>query len=289
MSRLRRREEQAFYLFILPWILGFLLLTLGPMLISLYTSFTNWDGITAPRWNNFANYQIMFTMDDQFIHSAIVTGKYVLFAVPTSLIFALLLAALLCRNLPGSAFFQGLYYFPSIVSGVAVFMVWNYMFDPITGVINHLLSILGIQGPLWLASPDWSLPALVLMNLFFCGGQMLIFVAGIKQIPQEYYEAASIDGASGWVNFRKITVPMLIPMIIYNLITSIISTVQVFAQSFIMTGGGPAKSTYFMVYYLYETAFKFTDFGYASAMAWVIMVIILLFSLLVLKRNRDNS
>lgn len=281
-----KREELCFYLMILPWVAGFLCLTLGPMLFSFYTSFTNWDGILAPRWTGLANFKAMFTADDQFIQSLWLTVKYVLLAVPSSLIFALLLAALLCRDVPGAGFFQALYYFPSIVSGAAIFMVWNYMFDPVTGVINYLLSLLGINGPGWLSSPQWAMPSLIIMNLFFCGSQMLIFVAGIKQISPSYYEAAMMDGAGPVKCFFKITMPMLVPLIVFNLIMNMISSIQVFAQSFVMTSGGPAKSTYFYVYYLYETAFKFTDFGYASAMSWFMFGAIFLMSIAVLQLSK---
>lgn len=275
-----------FYLLILPWIIGFLCLTLGPMLFSLYTCFTTWDGINQPTFSGISNFVKMFADDSQFYASLWLTFEYVLIGVPTSLTFALILAALLCNNVKGSALFQGLYYFPSVVSGVAVFLVWEYMFDPYNGIINYFLSLIGINGPAWLSSPDWSMPSLIVMNLFFCGGQMLIFVAGIKQIPSSYYEAARIDGAGSLACFFRITLPLLVPMIVFNLIMNMIGSIQVFAQAFVMTGGGPAKSTYFYVYYLYDTAFRFTDFSYASTMSWFMFLIILLLSILVLKWSR---
>ena len=256
------------------------------MLFSLYTCFTTWDGINQPTFSGISNFVKMFADDSQFYASLWLTFEYVLIGVPTSLTFALILAALLCNNVKGSALFQGLYYFPSVVSGVAVFLVWEYMFDPYNGIINYFLSLIGINGPAWLSSPDWSMPSLIVMNLFFCGGQMLIFVAGIKQIPSSYYEAARIDGAGSLACFFRITLPLLVPMIVFNLIMNMIGSIQVFAQAFVMTGGGPAKSTYFYVYYLYDTAFRFTDFSYASTMSWFMFLIILLLSILVLKWSR---
>ena len=289
LSKLRKREEKWFYILISPWVIGFLGITLGPMLFSLYTSFTSWNGISTPKFIGITNYITMFTQDDQFLSSLWLTFKYVLIAVPTSLVFALLLAVLLSRDVRGSGFFQALYYFPSIVAGTSIFIVWKYMFDPTTGVINYLLSLLGIDGPGWLASTEWAMPALIIMNLFFCGQQMLIFIAGIKQVPVSYYEAAEIDGAGPVVSFFKITLPMLVPLIAFNLIMNMIGSIQVFSQSFVMTGGGPAKSTYFYVYYLYDTAFRYSDFSYASAMSWVMFLIIFLLSMLVLKMSKNAS
>lgn len=288
LSPLRRKEEKQFYLAVLPWILGFVLLTIGPMVVSFFTSFTVWNGIRAPRFVGLDNFVLMFK--DKLLGSSIrITLTYVITAVPSSLLLALLLAMMLNKGVPGTGFFQTMFYFPATVSGVAVYMAWGYLYDPLTGILNYMLSLIGIEGPAWLASTKWALPALVIMNLFFCGGPMLIFLAGLKQIPRVYYEAAQIDGATSFKLFWYITLPQLTPVMVFNLIMGLIHGLQVFSQAFAMTAGGPAKSTYFYVFYLYQTAFKFQDFGYASAMAWSMFAVIMFLSFIAIKARRNKG
>lgn len=284
----QKREEKEFYLAISPWLLGFLLLTIGPILISFCLSFTAWDAMTPAVFVGLDNYKMMVT-DGQFYSSLRITLTYVVTAVPSSLIFALCLAMILNTDVPGKGFFQTIFYFPATVSGVAVFMAWGYLYDPMSGPLNYMLSLLGIQGPGWLTSTKWALTALIIMNLFFCGGQMLIFLAGLKQIPKTYYEAAMIDGAGAWRIFWRITLPQLMPVFGFNLIMGLVNGIQVFSQAFAMTAGGPAKSTYFYVFYLYQTAFKFQDFGYASAMAWSLCIVIMLCALIAMKVRKKGE
>lgn len=284
----QKREEKEFYLAISPWLLGFLLLTIGPILISFCLSFTAWDAMTPAVFVGLDNYKMMLT-DGQFYSSLRITLTYVVTAVPSSLIFALCLAMILNTDVPGKGFFQTIFYFPATVSGVAVFMAWGYLYDPMSGPLNYMLSLLGIQGPGWLTSTKWALTALIIMNLFFCGGQMLIFLAGLKQIPKTYYEAAMIDGAGAWRIFWRITLPQLMPVFGFNLIMGLVNGIQVFSQAFAMTAGGPAKSTYFYVFYLYQTAFKFQDFGYASAMAWSLCIVIMLCALIAMKVRKKGE
>lgn len=287
-SELKKREERAFYLAISPWMIGFLLLTIMPVVVSFATSFTSWNAISPPVFVGLDNFKLMLS-DGQFFSSVKITLLYVCTAVPSSLLFALGLALILNRSVPGTGFFQTVFYFPATVSGVAVFMAWGYLFDPISGPINHMLSQFGIDGPGWLTSTKWALPALIIMNLFFCGGQMLIFLAGLKQIPRTYYEAAMIDGAGSVTMFWRITLPQLVPVFSFNLVMGLIGGLQVFSQAFAMTAGGPAKSTYFYVFYLYQTAFKYMDFGYASAMAWTMCIFIILLSIFVMKLRKSSS
>ena len=284
----RRREEKEFYLAILPWLLGFFLLTIGPIMISFVISFTAWDAMTPPVFVGLDNYKMMLT-DGQFASSLRITLTYVITAVPSSLLFALCLAMILNTDVPGRGLFQTIFYFPATVSGVAVFMAWGYLYDPMSGPLNYMLSLVGIQGPGWLTSTKWALWALVIMNLFFCGGQMLIFLAGLKQIPRTYYEAAMIDGASAWRIFWRITLPQLMPVLRFNLIMGLVNGIQVFSQAFAMTAGGPAKSTYFYVFYLYQTAFKFQDFCYASAMAWSLCIAIMVCAFVALKLRKKED
>lgn len=284
----QKREEREFYLAISPWLVGFFLLTIGPILVSFIISFTAWDAMTPPSFVALDNYKMMLS-DGQFYSSLRITFKYVLIAVPSSLVFALCLALILNTDMPGRGFFQTIFYFPATVSGVAVFMAWGYLYDPISGPLNYMLSLVGIQGPGWLTSTKWALTAIIIMNLFFCGGQMLIFLAGLKQIPKTYYEAAMLDGASSFQIFWRITLPQLSSVFGFNLIMGIVAGIQVFSQAFAMTAGGPAKSTYFFVFYLYQTAFKFLDFGYGSAMAWSLTLVLMLLALLYVKLSKREE
>lgn len=277
---------KVFYLFISPWLLGFLLFTLLPMLYSLYSSFTEWNGITSPTFIGIRNFVDMATKDKKFWLSIKNTFTYALVTVPLNLVLALILAQLLNKRLPGTNVFRSIFYLPAVIAGAAVFITWRYLFDPYTGVLNTLLSYIGVQGPEWLMSKKWAMPALILMNTSTCGGAMLILLAGLQDIPSDYYEAAMVDGASGTRIFFRITLPLLTPVIFFNLIMGIIGALQIFTQPRIMTAGGPANATYVYALYLYDMAFKYTKFGYASALAWVLFVIILALSVFVLGSSR---
>lgn len=276
----------AFYLFISPWLIGFFLFTLLPMLYSLYSAFCNWDGMTSPVFVGFSNFSTMFSTDRKFWISLGNTFTYALAAVPLNLIIALLLAHVLNKRLPGTGFFRSVFYVPSVIAGAAVYVVWQYLFDPYTGYLNTLLSYVGILGPKWLTSKYWAMPALILMNTASCGGAMLILLAGLQDIPEDYYEAAVIDGASSQRVFFSITLPLLTPVIFFNLIMGIISALQIFAQPQIMTEGGPVNSTYVFALHLYKNAFVYNKFGYASALAWVLFLIILVLSITVINTSK---
>ncbi len=216
------------------------------------------------------------------------TFYYAAGRVIIGVILALVLAALINQKIFGRTFFRVVFYLPTIVTGVAVYIVWSWMFDPNNGILNYLLGLVGIQGPQWLASPDWAMPALIVMSLTATGGMIIIFLAGLQGIPKDLYDAAGVDGAGVLAKFRHITIPMLSPVILFNVILGIISALQVFAEPFVMTGGGPIHATYVYGLYLYDFAFQYFDFGYASGLAWVLFVITILLSLLVLLFSRGR-
>ncbi len=283
MTPSRRRETLAFYITIAPWLIGFLLLTVGPMLYSLYISFTRWDLLREPVFIGLDNYLIKMPNDARFWQSLKVTLIYTAAYVPLELIGGLGLALLVRNNIPGVRFFRTIFYLPTMLAGVAFVVVWLWMLDPRGGLVNLLLAQFGIQGPRWLLDPDWALSALILMSFWGWGRAMVIYLAGLQSIPSELYEAAAIDGSQGWRTLLFITIPLLSPTIFFNLILSIIGTFQTFTNAFVATNGGPLDSTLFFVLYLYERAFRLFDMGYASALAWVLFLIILVLTLLVFR------
>lgn len=278
-----KRSAKYFYMFISPWLLGFFLLTCVPLVYSIYLSLTEYSGLSAPTFVGLQNYKDIIFDDDLFWKSLGNAMKYAVLAVPSSLILALLIALLLTRETKASNFFQIIFFFPSIAAGVAVYTVVKFLFRGEGGLINYILSIFGIEGLRWLTDASWAMIALVLTNLIFCGQQVLIFLAGIKQIPVSYYEAAKIDGANNVQCFLKITFPLISKVFVFNLIMGIINAFQVYVQPLVMTGGGPFKKTYMYAMYIYDSGFSFGRFGYAAALAWIMYLIILFISGVVLK------
>jgi multiple sugar transport system permease protein len=261
------------YLFLGPWLIGLLGLSLIPMIASLYLSFTNYDMFTSPNWAGFENYQRMFE-DSKYIASLKVTTTYVLLSVPLQLMFALGVALMLNRGLRGLRFYRAAYYVPSLFGGsVAVALLWRQLFGG-EGLINRGLALFGMEGTNWISSPDTALYTLVILAVWQFGAPMVIFLAGLKQVPLELYEAAKIDGASKFRQFVKITLPMISPIVLFNLIMQIISAFQAFTPAYIVSGGqgGPLDSTLFYTLYLYQKAFTHFDMGYAAAMAWVLLI-----------------
>lgn len=284
MSLSARREALTFYLLILPWLLGFLIWTAGPMLASLALSFTNWDMLSPPRWIGLGNYAWMFTQDDNFIQSLKVTGAYAVFELPLALACALIMALFLNQSVRGVNYFRTIFYLPTLVSGVAASMIWLWVLNPDFGILNAFLRAVGVQHPPgWIADPYWALPSLILIGLWGIGGTIIIFLAGLKGIPQQLYEAAEIDGANWWRKFWSVTVPLLSPTIFFNLVIGAIGVFQTFTTAYVVTAGGPDNATLFYVLYLYRVAFNFFRMGYASAMAWVLFIIIMLFTLLIVR------
>lgn len=273
------------YAFIFPWVFGFVAFTLGPLLFSLFISFFDWPLIGEVQFIGLKNYQDMFTNDPLFWDSLWITVKFAALFVPFNLIIALFLAILLNQKVKGFAFFRTFFYLPSVISGVALAMIWAWVYNGEYGILNYFLSLVGIKGPNWLSDPNWSLVAMVIASLWGQGTLMLIFLAGLKSVPQDLYEAASIDGAGKIQQFFKITLPMLTPTILFNLITTIIGAFQQLTLALVLTGGGPLKSTYFYAMYVYENAFKYFKMGYSSANAWFMFLIILGLTLLVFKSS----
>lgn len=288
LSARRLREAREGYLFAAPWLLGFFLFVLGPMLVSIAMSFSRWDGITSidrMEWVGWENYHQLLTDDPRFIKALSNTAWYVAGAVPLGTLNALALALLLNQEVKGQAVFRTLFYLPSVVSGVATATIWLWLFNPSFGPVNLALSRLGVPPerlPGWLTDPQWALSVFVFMSLWGVGNAMLIYLAGLQGVPTHLYEAADLDGANAWVRFRHVTLPQLTPTLLFNLIMGVIGSFQTFTQSFIMTGGGPKDATLFLVLYLYQKAFQQFQMGYASAMAWILFVIVMALTLLLL-------
>lgn len=275
-SRRSRREARAAYLFLAPWFAGLLVITIGPIVASLYLSFTDYNLLEEAKWVGFDNYVKMFTEDPRYLNSLKVTTIYVVVSVPLQLAFALVLALVLDRGLRGLSLYRSIFYLPSLLGGsVAIAILWRKVFGA-EGLVNAVLSVFGIQGPGWVSDPDTALGTLIILHVWTFGAPMIIFLAGLRQIPASYYEAASVDGAGAFRRFRSITLPLLTPIIFFNLVLEIIKSFQSFTQSFIVSGGsgGPADSTMFNTLYLYLKGFKSFDMGYAAAMAWVLLLII---------------
>ncbi|MGG5819321.1 carbohydrate ABC transporter permease [Falsiroseomonas sp. HW251] len=275
--RRRRKAWGAGYVFLAPWLIGFFALTAGPMAASLYLSFTSFDLLQAPRWVGLANYQRMFGDDPRFWNALWVTIRYVVLSVPLKLAFALALAMLLDKGLRGLSFYRSVLYLPSLLGGsVAIAVLWKQIFG-YDGLINTALyDLFGIDGPSWISNPSYALETLVVLRVWQFGSPMVIFLAGLRQIPTELYEAASIDGAGPWTQFRRVTLPLLAPVIFFNLILQTIDAFKAFTPAFIISGGtgGPVDSTLFYTLYLYQEGFGYFRMGYASALAWVLVVII---------------
>ena len=269
------KREKIAYLFLLPWILGFLGLAIVPMASSLYLSFTDYNLIRPPEWIGIENFQRMFA-DARLLNSLRVTFTYVVVSVPLQLVFALAIAMLLDRGMRGLAFYRSVFYLPSLLgSSVAIAILWRQIFGT-AGLINQFLAVFGIEGPGWVSNPDTALGTIILLHVWTFGAPMLIFLAGLRQIPVMYYEAAQMDGANAVQRFVKITLPMLSPIIFFNLVLQLIGSFQSFTQAYIVSGGtgGPADSTMFYTMYLYQKGFAELDMGYASAMAWGLVFVI---------------
>ena len=281
LHNLLDKEQSIAYLFLSPWLLGFLLFTAGPMLGSLYLSLTQWSIVDKPEWVGLSNYQDMLMNDPRFWISLYNTLYYVFWSVPLSTLLALFLAMLLNNKLRAVTLYRGLFYLPVVTSGVATAILWAWIFNPRFGVLNYVLALVGIEGPGWLTSEVWSKPAFIIMSLWTIGSPMLIYLAALQSIPQYLYEAAELDGANRWQQFRYVTFPMLSSTTLFVLVMGIIGSFQIFTPAYVITAGsstqavgGPNDSTLFYVLYLYQNAFQFFKMGYASAQAWVLFVII---------------
>jgi len=293
MDTQQLKRQLSGYLFISPWLIGFIVFALGPILLSLAMSFTRWSLLSAPQWIGVENYQQALFQDPLVYTSLWNTAYYTLFSVPLGTLFSLLLALLLNQKLKGMRLFRTLFYLPSVTNLVAVSILWMWIFNPEFGLLNRGLALLGLSGPLWLQSETWAKPALIVMSLWGVGGGMIIVLAALQGISPELYEAAELDGAAGWRRLWHITLPMISPALFFNLIMNTIGSFQVFTQAFVMTAssaegseGGPNNATLFFVLYLYKKAFQQFKMGYASALAWILFIIILFFTIVQFRASR---
>ncbi|MCI9339827.1 MAG: sugar ABC transporter permease [Dorea sp.] len=278
----RKKDTIKFFLFISPWIIGFLLFILIPMGMSLYYSFTDWDVLTKESFIGMANYAGLF-QDPLFYKSLQVTGVYTLITVPLNVFLSLMTAILLNMEGRFMAFFRTLYYIPAVLSAVVVAILWQWIFNSKYGLLNDVLAKFGIEGPRWLSDPKWVMPALVIMSIWGIGGGIIMYLAGLQAVPKDLYEAATLDGARFWKKLFHITIPSMSPIILFTFLTSLIATLQTFSQAYIMTSGGPNHATLFYAYYLYQNGVVYKKMGKACAMAWLFFIAVMLLSLVVLK------
>lgn len=283
MSPRARREAVEGYIFILPWLVGLVAFVVGPIIASFYLSFTDYQIVKPPTFTGLANYQRL-AGDDLFWQALKVTAIYVVVTTPLQLCLSFAVALLMNQKVRLLGLWRTIYYIPNLVPTIAVAMLWLWVLNPQFGLLNTLLRYVGIQGPLWLSSSRWALISLIIMSLWSAvGAPMLIYLAGLQGISSDLYEAVACDGGGGWAKFRYITVPMMTPVIFFNLVMSMIASFQIFSGPYLVTGGGPANATLFYVLYIYQNAFQYFQMGYASALAWVLFVIILAVTVLVLR------
>ncbi|HQE81783.1 MAG TPA: sugar ABC transporter permease [Candidatus Hydrogenedentes bacterium] len=282
---MKHSQDRVGYLFISPWLIGFVLFTVGPFLISIYLSFTRYDIVSPPELIGPANYQKLLFDDPLFWKSLWITLKYAMVAVPVGIVFGVGLALLLNLDLRGISVYRTVFYVPAIVPVVATSVVFVWILNPQIGLLNGLLRNVGIIGPAWLQDTRWAFWSLVFMSLWAVGGSMIIYLAGLKDVPVTLYEAAIIDGASAWQRTRHVTLPMITPVIFFNLIMGVIGSFQYFTQAYIMTLGGPEDSTHFYALYLFNRAWRYLDMGYASAMAWILFVIVMMLTIVIFRSH----
>jgi len=265
---------------LLPWLVGFVGIVAGPMIASLALSFTDYRLLDVPTWIGLGNYEQMFSSDPRFIDALGVTAVYVFVGVPLQLLVAFGLALLLDRGVRGLSLYRSAFYLPSILGGsVAIALLWRRIFGR-DGLVNEALAVFGLDGPSWVGDPDFALSTLIVLLMWQFGSPMIIFLAGLRQIPSELYDAAAVDGAGRWRRFLKITLPLLSPIIFFNLVLQIVTAFQAFTPAYILSGGsgGPANSMLFYTLHLYNQGFRYLNMGYASAMAWTLVLVIALFT-----------
>ena len=285
-GKVQSRENRNGYLFVMPWILGFFLFTLLPMVFSAILSLCEWDivtGLSTIEFVGLENFTGMFK-DPKFWQSLKVTFKFCLITIPCYQIVSLFVAFLLAMDIKGMKIFRVVYFLPSIIPTIAATMIWTRIFAQ-DGILNKSLSVIGIKGPAWLTDRNTALYALMIMGLWGVGNTIIIYLSGLQGVSEELKEAARVDGATGWQNLFKITDPMISPTIFFNVVMAVIGSFQYFTQAYVMTEGGPMQSTLFYNLYLYQKAYKEYQMGYASAMAWVMFIIIMLFTMLVIKSS----
>lgn len=288
LSRFFYSDQVAGYVFLCPFILNFLLFTFVPIFISLYYSFTDYKIAGTAEWVGLKNYITMFTADFRFWNSLGITAVYTFISVPLKLIFALIVALILNRNSKVVGIYRSMYYLPTMVGGsIAVAVTWKLMFQKY-GLINSILNAVGIRSEMsWLSNPDTALGTLILLTVWQYGTSMVIFLAGLKQIPAQYYEAATVDGANKITSFFKITLPLLSPILFFNLVMQVISGFIAFTQAYVITEGGPANATLMYVLYIYRQGFSGQKMGYACALAWIMLLIVAFFTAIIFKSSNS--
>lgn len=286
MSQRRKKEIFWGYVFVLPFIIGFLVFMLGPMIFSIIGSFTDYNLTSKMNFIGLANFKRMFFSDDLFWKSLYNTIYFVIFTVPLTTVMSIFLATILNQKMRGISFFRTIFYLPAILSGVAVYILWMQLLSPSSGLINTFLAWFHIEGPAWLFDPQWTKPALILMKLWSAGGAMLLYLATLQNVPNTLYESAEIDGAGIWKKFKNITLPLITPIIFYDIITSTIGSFQIFQEAYVMTKngtGGPANSLLFYNLHMWNKAFVAFDMGYAMSMSMVLFIIVLVLTFINLK------
>ena len=283
---MKRREARNFYLYTAPWLIGFFVLTLYPIVYSFYLMFTDMNLTGVGKFIGLENLKYAFTDDPLFIKAFINTLKYVVMFVPSSIILAFFVALLLSKKVKGLGFFRAAFYIPYITSGVAVTILWGWIYQKDYGIINYVLSLFGIKGVNWLGDKNIAMISIVILSLWTIGNNIIIMLAGIQDIPQSYYESAQIDGAGAIRQIFSITLPLCTPTIYFNLIVTIIAAFQVFQQPLILTNGGPLNSTYTAAIHMYNNGFLYGKMGYASMMAWSLFVVIMVITLVVISTSK---
>ena len=283
-----RRDTVKFFILISPWIIGFIVFTLAPMLMSLYYSFTDWDVLSKANWVGLENYTGLFK-DELFYQSLKVTLVYTAFTVPLDVFVGLLLAMLLNIRWKYVGAFRVIYYLPSVISGVVLAVLYGWIFSTRFGLINMALDLLGIEGPRWLSDPDWTMTTFIIMSIWGVGGGLLTYLSSLQAVPDSLYKLAKIDGAGFWARLRYITIPAMSPMILYIFLTSIIDSLQTFSAAYVMTDGGPDNASLFYALYLYNNGFEYRKMGKACAMGWILFIVIMAISLLVMHYSRKTT
>ena len=284
-----KKKHLIGFAFISPWLIGFLVFVVGPFVVSIYLSFTRYEVVTSPVWVGLSNYRRLLSDDPLFWKALAITLKYALVAVPVGIAAGVALALLLNLRVAGISVYRTVFYLPAIVPVVATSVVFVWLLNPQIGLVNQFLQAVGVAPkacPAWLQSTRWAFWSLVFMSMWAVGGSMIIYLAGLKDIPVALYEAAVIDGAGTWQRTRHITLPMLTPVIFFNLVMGVIGSFQYFTQAYIMTQGGPEDSTHFYALYLFNRAWRYLDMGYASAMAWILFVIVMVLTIVIFKTHR---
>ena len=271
LTKREKKDRRQFFLFILPWIVGFLVFTLIPMLMSLYYSFTDWNVLTHANWVGLGNYVEMF-QDELFWQSVKVTGIYTLITVPLNVVLSLLVAILLNGDIKFAGIFRVIYYLPAILPGVVAAVLWQWIFNKQFGLLNDILRRFGVEGPGWLTDSNWTMTAMVIMSLWSVGTGIVMYLAGLQAVPQSLYETAKMDGCGFFYRLFHVTIPSMSPILLFTFINALISSFQTFTQAYVMTSGGPNNASLFYAYYMYRNAFSYRKMGKASAMGWVFFI-----------------